>query len=551
MKKIYSICALLLASVLSAGVVKAQDIPSIYDGCTPVKCTVNTLYSGQREITCVKLKDGRYALYDPEHKIFTVNSSAQIVNANGMTYAKQKNDGSYNSKNDYYSAVFNASDPITSESADWNIGECNYSFDGFLLTISGFNNFDDATAYIEVTEPGKDPYKTDAVSVEIEKDNVISIPSAITFDPNSAISVKVVVEAGGGSYSSESITLSQAANCRQQSEGLISSLPMTYKLYTIGTTTGLQPALDVHWGMEQIIDYYKTVFGYDSFDGKGTPLACFVNPIDELTPGFNARALQCDDPITMGYMTYGLGASMTMPGMGSLNFKPIVDLSVLGHEFTHLISKKFAENIDNMAFAESFADIMGLAIQNKMKGEKKWSFGEPISTTDSPLYRCFDNPTSKGYAECYKDDCYNAGEESQYIRSTVQTHMFYLLVEGGTGVNSLGKAYSVTPMDRSEADALAFQILTTHDFSELDYPALSKLWIETASEKYGESSSQVRSVIEAWQAVGLAEDVSAIDAVTANKSISNSALYNTLGQRISAPTKGIYIKNGKKIYSSK
>lgn len=39
-----------------------------------------------------------------------------------------------------------------------------------------------------------------------------------------------------------------------------------------GGLASMQPALDVHWGMQQVYDFYLEHFGLDSYDGKGSPI---------------------------------------------------------------------------------------------------------------------------------------------------------------------------------------------------------------------------------------------------------------------------------------
>ena len=279
-------------------------------------------------------------------------------------------------------------------------------------------------------------------------------------------------------------------------------------IYTFNSFRGVQPALDAHWGMERVLDYYHDVHDFNSFDGKGTPVRCFVNA--KAAQSANAIALSVSG-LDYGTMVFGLGMECIGTNIEYI-YKPMVYLDVMGHEFTHLVA--FGLNgggidTDAMALNESFADIMGLTVSNWAKGTDIWQIAP--GSTNGDCVRDFVNPNAMNAPECYGDPLYQSFDHEPiydpHQNANVQNHMFYLLVKGGEGVNSLGQDYSVTAMDQRQAEDLAFSVLVDHTCPGMMYEDCAKVWITTAGDIYGQGSAQQRSVTQAWHAVGLAKDV--------------------------------------------
>ena len=141
------------------------------------------------------------------------------------------------------------------------------------------------------------------------------------------------------------------------------------------------PVADVHWGMGKTYDFYKTVFNRNSYDDKGGPIYNLIYvPDDEKdyplasTPN-NAMAESERKPYPM---IYGLGEWVEK--LGHPLMKPVVELSVMSHEFTHIVTDQTAKLEylgESGALNESFSDLMGISCQKWVEGENTgWLMGD-------------------------------------------------------------------------------------------------------------------------------------------------------------------------------
>ena len=88
--------------------------------------------------------------------------------------------------------------------------------------------------------------------------------------------------------------------------------------------------------------------------------------------------------------------------------------------------------------------------------------------------------------------------------------MFYLLAVGGTGRNDppLNHDYLVDGIGVIEAAKIAFQTMLARLSPSPTYPDMRDAWIAAAEDLYGPDAKQVRSVKDAWYAVGIGEPAS-------------------------------------------
>ena len=98
------------------------------------------------------------------------------------------------------------------------------------------------------------------------------------------------------------------------------------------------PAVDIHWGMGRTYDFYKEVFNRKSFDNQGSPIYNYMyltndKNLSQMNSSLNnAAAITSDKPYPM---IYGMGGYYV--GYGFF-MKPVVELSVMSHEFTHIVT---------------------------------------------------------------------------------------------------------------------------------------------------------------------------------------------------------------------
>ncbi|MGK4567983.1 M4 family metallopeptidase [Flavobacterium sp. 3HN19-14] len=145
-----------------------------------------------------------------------------------------------------------------------------------------------------------------------------------------------------------------ATNATFEEDGFVG-----YEDYTNATSnwSTVNPALDVHWGMEKTYEFYKTTLNRDSFDNAGSTIKNFVDGTMQIAnTQNNAFAL----PPPYSSMVYGLGDG---------NFLcPVVGLDVEGHEYTHMVvdfnGNGGLEYVgESGALNESFADIFGTCVE--------------------------------------------------------------------------------------------------------------------------------------------------------------------------------------------
>lgn len=535
----------IILTLCCTSVAMAQGAPSIYDGCNPVTCVANTAYSGSQEINCVQLKDGSYALYDPQHNVYTVDGTYATLVRNGMSMGEQ-NSWHYEydaTLGDLMNKYFMLSSPITNGSTTWDLPPFDIEIDSLDVTVTNldYDIFTNSTLTLEVTEANGETYPIEFACHNDEKVTV-RLPHTITVNKSPFVKVELVIKTTDEDFRSTPLYL-------QLKPVYYNSGFMTFEDFTTmaiidayGKVSSMQGALDAHWGIGKTLEYYSEKFDRKSYDGKGSPVVNIISP--QAGMPVTSMAFPVPDS-SRGYIGVGMGTAMLMgdtPEEGIMIFQPCSALPVMGHEFTHLVNGSFSLNYECMGLAESFADIMSMNIYKYVTGETIWYIGGDFLPKEMNIARRFDTPAAMGYGECYDDE--NFREEDHYKKSTVQTHMYYLLVEGGKGVNSLGENYDVTPMKRDDAEALVYEVLTTHDFTDVTFPICRDMWIETATSKWGANSSQVASLKQAWAAVGLAVEPDAISEFKADNA--SASVYNMLGQKVSRSCTGIYIKNGRK-----
>ncbi|MCO6487385.1 MAG: M4 family metallopeptidase, partial [Phaeodactylibacter sp.] len=134
---------------------------------------------------------------------------------------------------------------------------------------------------------------------------------------------------------------------------------------------------------------------------------------------------------------------------------------VVAHEASHGLIENTAgllyvyePGIINEAIADIFACLVELA-----QGGGNWVLGEDVVPGGE---RRLDAPHLMGLPDTYLGDFWRpqaAPGQALHHNSTVLGHWFYLLAEGGTGVNDLGTPYSVSAMGRNKAAELLFHAM--------------------------------------------------------------------------------------------
>lgn len=262
----------------------------------------------------------------------------------------------------------------------------------------------------------------------------------------------------------------------------------------------------VHWGAQQVYDYFWITHGRNSFDGNGQTIVSWVNFGQDFNNAF-----------WNGYgMTFGDGDGML--------YTPLVSLDIIGHEMSHGVTQHAAQlnyRYEQGALNESFSDIFGTVIEfyaaeSLQNFEADWIIGASI-TPNAGGIRSLSNPndasmlrqqpdTYQGNYWYHQEGCVPNTDNDLcgvHRNSGVQNYWFYLLCEGGNGTNDFGYNYSVAPIGMVAAAQIAYRNLTVYLTPNAQYADARLGSLQATQDFFGEGSFEYNQVIEAWKAVGL------------------------------------------------
>jgi len=250
-------------------------------------------------------------------------------------------------------------------------------------------------------------------------------------------------------------------------------------------------ATDAHFATMSTYDYFYNVHGRNSIDNYGYELYSFVH--------FNLIQYGFPDNVNAfwngSWMTYGDGAI-------NQGITPLTTLDICGHEITHGLTEFTADLVYSYepgALNEAFSDIFGTCIEFYVNPESaNWTIGEQIGAT----FRSMQNPKEYGCPDTYGGQYwYSWGDV--HTNSGVLNRWFYLLCEGGSGVNDHGHSYQVEPIGMQKAEKIAFNLLTEYLTPYSQYYDAYEYAIIASSELYGGCSNETKSVGDAFYAVGV------------------------------------------------
>ncbi len=271
-----------------------------------------------------------------------------------------------------------------------------------------------------------------------------------------------------------------------------------------------QAALDAHYGVSQTWLFYTNVFGRNSYDDKGTALYSYVNDQSYVNNAFW-------DGSTMNFNKRSTGNPGGCTG-----------IDITGHELTHGVTQETCDLIyrnEPGGINESLSDIMGKSIQFWSKPKDiSWK----ISNDGSWLIRDMANPNAFKQPDTYGGTYWNPAFDVHTL-SGVGNFMFYLLVTGGSGVNDIGDAYVVNAIGLGKADSIIYRSQTQYLTPTAKYADWRLACIAAATDLYGDSSAELKSVEDAFNAVGIGAGVSGCDApkdLTVTNLAKTSAILN-------------------------
>lgn len=259
-------------------------------------------------------------------------------------------------------------------------------------------------------------------------------------------------------------------------------------------------ALDAHWAQSSIYDYWLNVRGRNSYNSAGGAVTNYVHT--NLTAFGYANNDNAFWDGNLRIMVYGDGQTL---------FNPVTSLDICAHELGHGIAQSivnFSRSGEANALNEGFSDIWGATVEAYVApGKQRWLIGEEVMKNGKPCLRSMQNPISGGndpnpdvYQGLYWD---NGGEP--HINSTVLSHWYYLLSQGGSGRNSAGTGYAISGIGIDKASLIAYTAETNYfsTNSNATYSDARNYMIQAATNQYGNCSPEVIATTNAWYAAGV------------------------------------------------
>jgi len=266
--------------------------------------------------------------------------------------------------------------------------------------------------------------------------------------------------------------------------------------------------VSLHWGLENAYDYFFNIHGRTSYDGENGRLLGYANQIFYSFPD------------SVWYPNNAMWAgSFSFYGMGDGTYwGPWVSLDVVGHEITHGVTQYSADLLyanESGGLNESFSDIFGTALEFYSEGlGGDWFMGEDVGdiTNKNLFVRSLQDPKSANNPDTYEGEYWimpveDPNEANDYggvhTNCGVQNHWFYLLCQGGSGTNDKGYIFNVKKIDMAEAEQIVYRNLTVYLTPTSQYAEARWGSINAAIDIFGAYSSQLKSVIDAWNAVNV------------------------------------------------
>ena len=558
-----------------------------------VKMKGQGVYCGEVEMDVTQGADGKYYLYDSKRKICTLIGaslpSLDDLAANGTLrdYIRTEEDGPADDE-EYIKEVLDA--------------EKTFDATAYLKTGEVANSTSDFYAYQvksitieQLTKDGQDCMPTaespsalrialyyrqnkwtpfyeylipevEEAPVVLDGDEVSQIRIAIPVE-GATLEINIVDEEG------EDLPVLLRAFFVPDASG-VTHIDADGIKATITYEKGGSPLVDAHWGMMRVYDFYKNVFGRDSYDDKGATIYNII-----YTPGYSSGkdGMDFDDPMPRllynmaqcsaearsdwypPVMIYGMGGQILdlETGMPGPYIRAFVELSIMCHEFTHIVTKNTAQLSSSIpseggAINESFSDIMAVSlVKNDTYGvgsQSPWIVGGQGLIIGKDNMRNLENPKISGdvpQADTYHGE--NWDNLDKYKMMGVQNKFYYLLCEGGKGTNDNGDSYDMTGIGIDKGMRIAYLTLTKYCSSETDFSTISECWQQASEELYGKDSAETQAVIRAWAAVGIGNaDVTGIEEINGLPT-ATEVYYDLQGRMLQAPpSKGIYIKKSGK-----
>jgi len=287
------------------------------------------------------------------------------------------------------------------------------------------------------------------------------------------------------------------------------------------TTWATDAGIDVHWGTEEVCDYWSQVRKRNSYDGQSGDLIGYVHAD---LPALNPTIFSNNDNAfwepSLEVMTYGDG---TLGGAE-------VSIDIIGHEIGHGICQSTAKlqsgYNESAALNEGLSDIWGAVIKNYADPSKNiWLHDDEINYA----IRSINYPKQYQNPDTYHGQYWDYNNEP-HKNSTVLSHWFYLLSVGGVG----GNGYNVSGIGIDKAAAIIWEAESVQINNQplTDYAGMRDATIDAATVLYCANSPEVMAVTNAWYAVGVGSVYNQLNlmSISGQNYICTSSAYTVIHQ---------------------
>jgi Zn-dependent metalloprotease len=279
-------------------------------------------------------------------------------------------------------------------------------------------------------------------------------------------------------------------------------------------TTMDDAALQVHFSMQVIADYWKYKQGRNSWNGNDGAAGTIKSYIHVGNPNTGA-------PVLYNNASWDGNNNCMVYGDGQNGAFTTFDISA--HEIGHAVMSSlmisgFEGGREPGALSEAFSDIWAACavnygnthadanynnlgsvwIRGELTSEKRrMDFPQENEAPDTYYGNYFVDATVNGCLSINLNDACGI-----HTNNAILNKWFYLITNGGTGTNDNGYTYTVTGLGFDKTENIVFNtaaLLT----SGTDYKTVMNAFINYATFKYGAASNEVTQIKEAWRAVGV------------------------------------------------
>ncbi|MDD5571333.1 MAG: M4 family metallopeptidase, partial [Bacteroidales bacterium] len=265
-----------------------------------------------------------------------------------------------------------------------------------------------------------------------------------------------------------------------------------------------EAATDAHLASEKMYDYLLATYGRNSLDDNGFILKNYVHWNNNwLNASWNGSQ-----------MSYGDGSA-------SNGYNPLTTLDIGGHEVTHGLTSFTAGLIyqdESGALSEGYSDIFGTTLEFYVKPSvANWTIGEDCQF----LLRSLSDPKQEGLPDTYLGvNWYGLTGDNGGVHTNCGplAYWYYLVCQGGSGINDNSDSYNITGIGMTKAAAIAYRTLTIYLTQNSGYADARTYSIISAEDLYGTNCApEVITVTNAFYAIG-------VGGLFANQAVSNYTL---------------------------